>query len=55
MRVSTNPKHSTDKKAKKCWEEVYTGFEEFVVMANKINENHPEFSPIELGCGVESI
>ena len=55
MRVSTNAKHSTDKKAKKFWDEVYTCFEELVVTTNKVNESHPEFSPIDPGRGVESI
>jgi hypothetical protein len=55
MKVSTNTKHSTDKKAKKFWDEVYTCFEELVATANKMNKSHPEFFPIEPGHGVESI
>ncbi len=55
MKVSTNAKHSTDKKADKFWYKVYTCFEELVATANKMNESHPEFFPIEPGCGVESI
>ena len=55
MKVSTNVKHSTDKKAKNIWDEVYTTFEEFVAMTNKINKSHPEFILIEPGHGAESI
>ncbi len=55
MKVSTNAKHSTEKKAKKFWDKVYTCFEELVVMTNKMNESHPEFFPIEQGRGMELI
>ena len=37
-KVSNNGKHSTDKNAKKIWDEVYVMFEELVVTANKRNE-----------------
>jgi hypothetical protein len=47
MKVSTNVKHSTDKKAEKFWDEVYTTLKELGATAKKMNESHPEFIPIE--------
>ena len=55
MKVSNNAKHSTDEKAVKFWDEVYSTFEESVPSANKMNETNVEFSPIETGHGAESI
>ena len=55
MKVSNNAKHSTDKKAEKFWDEVYSTFEEFVASANKMNETNVEFCPIETGRGVKLI
>ncbi len=55
MKVSNNAKHSTDKKAEKIWDEVYSTFEEFVPSANNMNETNVEFSPIKTGHGAESI
>ncbi len=55
MKVSNDPKHSTDKKAEKFWDEVHATFEQLVASANKLNEANEEFTPIELGRGVESI
>ena len=37
MKISTDAKHSTDKKAEKFWDEVHTKYEEYVVTANKMN------------------
>ena len=55
MKISNDPKHSTDKKAEKFWDEVHSTFEQLVASANKLNEANAEFTPIELGRGVESI
>ena len=55
MKVSTNAKQSTDKKAEKFWEAVCVKFKEFVVSANKMNESNVDDTPIEHGQGVESI
>lgn len=55
MKVSTDAKHATDKKAEKFWDEVNTKFEEFVATTNKINESNSDFTPIESGRGTESI
>jgi hypothetical protein len=55
MKVSTDTKHSTDKKAEKFWDEVHATFEQYVASANALNESNAEFTPIEHGRGVESI
>ena len=55
MKVLTNAKQSTDKKAEKFWEEVCVTFKEFVASANKMNESNVDYTPIEHGQGVESI
>ena len=48
MKVSNNSNHSTDKKAEKFWDEMYSTFEEFVASANKMNEINVEFLPLKL-------
>jgi hypothetical protein len=55
MKVSTDAKHSTDKKAEKFWDEVYTTFEKYLESANNMNESNAEYTPIEPGHGAESI
>ena len=55
MKVSTDAKHSTDKKAEKFWDEVYATFEKYLESANKMNESNAEYTPIEPGHGAESI
>ena len=52
MKVSTDAKHSTDKKAEKFWDEVHATFEQYVASANKLNESNAEYTPIEPGRGV---
>ena len=55
MKVSTNAKQSTDKKAEKFWEEVCVIFEKFVASVNKMNQSNVDYTPIEHGRGIESI
>ena len=54
MKVSNNAKQSTDKKAEKFWDEVYSTFEEFVISANKMNNTNVVFLPIKTGRGAKS-
>ena len=47
MKVSSNAKYGTDKKAEKFWAEIYLHCSKLVTTASKINEPNADCIPVE--------
>ena len=47
MKVSSNAKYRTEKKAEKFWNNIHLHYNELITTANKINKSNKEYIPVK--------